>query len=270
MSYQEMEFFDAFDWAVPKGFKEPLAFCRFEQGDRLYDTPLAYQKWRDALEHIKLSIQVKLPERAPVKKAEEDADSVFAANWNQRAEIELTIYPKQEKRNIQTTQGRIFMAVWKGDIDILSEDIPAPAIPELPKTLIMDGLLQQLQPCIQRLTADEHFMNPVIFVLPYDETRELYNDKFHKVKTALAKCGDFNIRLVSPEQAGLYRPNGFVPTMSLAFFIVQNTSRDEVFELLKKALYVPSKTKKTEKEFFRINAHGCLYPNVASKTGKRA
>jgi hypothetical protein len=38
-----MDFFPKFKWAVPHAFGDALAACRFEQGDILYDTLMAYE-----------------------------------------------------------------------------------------------------------------------------------------------------------------------------------------------------------------------------------
>jgi hypothetical protein len=73
---QTDEYFDGFNWAVPVAFAEPLAACRFEQGDILYDTRRAYEgSWGDALPHIKYSIQVKSPMRGPSTKSEKEEES---------------------------------------------------------------------------------------------------------------------------------------------------------------------------------------------------
>ncbi len=37
-----MEFIQVFNWAVPTGFNDAIAQCRFDLGDSLYDTKKAY------------------------------------------------------------------------------------------------------------------------------------------------------------------------------------------------------------------------------------
>lgn len=268
MSSREMEFFEMFAWALPKAFKDPLSICRFEQGDVLYDTRKAYQVWKEALKYLRYGIQVKFPERSTSRKAEQEADSVFSSNWNQKAVIELTKYSTQTQSLIDTTQGRLYSALWKGNLDILSKDYPDPSIPELPKTLLKNGMLPLLEPYICKLSTDDIIPNPTVFVVPYDETRDIYRNKFNKVKYALEKHVKLRIKMISPEQAGLSHPNEFVPTLSLAFFLVENSSQAEVIELVKKALYVPPNGNQPQKEQFRINAHGYLYPEVERESMK--
>ena len=42
-------YFDGFAWAVPVAFGLPLEYCRFEEGDTLYDTRGAYAgTWAEA------------------------------------------------------------------------------------------------------------------------------------------------------------------------------------------------------------------------------
>jgi hypothetical protein len=65
--------------------------------------------------------------------------------------------------------------------------------------------------------------------------------------------------LISPTKAGLEAETDFAPTVSIACFAVQKGSINDVEGALKQALYNPSKNKKTDKEQFRISAHGHLF-----------
>lgn len=87
-----IEFFPEFSWAVPKNFAVPLRDCRFEQGDRLFDTKLAYEgHWNEAKKHIKHSIEVIAPPRGEgVTKTKADSASTFESNWDSSVVIELT------------------------------------------------------------------------------------------------------------------------------------------------------------------------------------
>jgi hypothetical protein len=105
-SHQADDYFDGFSWAVPVAFAEPLAACRFEEGDILYDTRRAYEgTWGEALPHIKHSIQVRSPMRGPGTKPEKEEESVFTDNWNMTVVFTLTDYKANKTKEITTTQG---------------------------------------------------------------------------------------------------------------------------------------------------------------------
>jgi hypothetical protein len=259
-SGRSKEFFAEFVWAIPKAFRVPLATCRFEQGDILYNTPLAYEgSWAEALKHIKLSIQVKSPTRGPVSKTEEDTDSMFSNNWTQPVSLNLTDHAYNTTRTIETTQGRLYTTLWRGDLEQLEGHSPAPSIPELPRDIIKKKLLPAVAShCIGRYA--EGLEHPCIFIMPFDETSNILRTKFSKVRIALFNQLDLKIILVSPTAAGLASINDFVPTMKLALFLMNGVDSERAFLLLKDALYVPSKDKKTDKDHFRLGSHGYLYP----------
>ncbi|WP_041439982.1 hypothetical protein [Syntrophobacter fumaroxidans] len=294
-----MEFFEGFSWAVPKGFSDPVAFCRFERGDTFYDTPKAYEVWSEALKHIKYSIRVQSPERAITqkraqppegditedtemdadsidddsspegadsRKAGTNADSLFSDNWTKEAVIVLTEYQSKDSRTITTTQGRVYTAVWKGDLSILEDDGPFP-VPATPGTLIKKEkkkmLLENSQPFIEGLRADEKIADPTVFALPYDETLELYRNKFQRLRTTIPNAV---ILIKRPEEVDISHPNGFIPTMRIAFFIMESTGYHEAAELIKKALYKPANNRETETDRFKVSAHGFLFPDQSAST----
>ena len=91
---ESLEFFPGFAWAVCKAFREPLASCRFEQGDILYDTKKAYEgTWGEAINHLHFSIQINSPKRGIATKKKQDEASAFADNWKQQVELDLVKYP---------------------------------------------------------------------------------------------------------------------------------------------------------------------------------
>ncbi|MDO6564656.1 hypothetical protein Q4488_14830 [Amphritea sp. 1_MG-2023] len=112
-----MEFFSNFSWAVPQSFSDAVALCRFEEGDVLYDTSKAYDgSWGEAVKQITYFLQVRYPIRA-TSGEKGNVGGVFEKNWSSEVRIEL--YKNQEKvgiGQITTTQGRLYTAIWKGDL----------------------------------------------------------------------------------------------------------------------------------------------------------
>jgi len=255
MKNQSDNFLDGFLWAVPTAFSDPLAACRFEQGDILYDTKKAYEgTWGEALTYITYSIQVKSPLRGIGTKIEKEEESVFSDNWNTTVEFTITDHKKHETKEVATTQGRLYSLLWKGDLRYINEDSPALSVPTLAMQILRDlpNATDYMRKNILKGKS-----NICVFLMPYDRTRQLLKSKFQKVEHSLKKF-DNQIFFISPVEAGLTSKSGFAPTVSIACFCVHGIQDNDVELAIKKALYIPSKDKKTDKEQFRIKAHGYL------------
>lgn len=252
---QADDFFDGFSWAVPSAFADPLAACRFEQGDILYDARRAYEgTWGEALPHITHSVQVKSPLRGTGTKTEKEEESVFTDNWNMRVVFTLTDHKENQTREVSTTQGRLYSLLWKGDLHYIDNDAPSPPVPTLAMQILRDlpGATDHVKKSVIRGAE-----NITVFLMPYDRTQQLLRTKFRKVQDSL-KGFKMRICFVSPVEAGLPSKTDFAPTVSIACFCLQDTPERTVEQALKKALYTPAKDKKTDKEQFRITAHGYL------------
>jgi hypothetical protein len=118
---------------------------------------------------------------------------------------------------------------------------------ELPKT---EGHLKK--------NVTEIAKGHVVFLMPFDRTRQLLRTKFRKIEEVLSRFVP-RICSLSPAQAGLQTATEFAPTVSVACFAVQDGSMGDIEKALKQALYTPSKEKKTDKEQFRVSAHGHLF-----------
>ncbi len=253
------EFYTGFVWAVRKAFRDPLASCRFEQGDILYDTKKAYEgTWGDALNHLRFSIHINSPMRGTTLKNKKDADSVFADNWKQKIELDLVEYPSKKTRFITTTQGRLYMTLWKGDISQLEHGSPEPPVPKLAQNALKD-IQFTLDMFIQKYTGGSR--HPIIFVMPFDETNEILRIKLQNVKTNIE---EFQPKMIldDPEELGLPNAKEYVPTAKFACFMMDSIDQEELKAKLKEALYVKSEDNKTNKERFRLEAHGYLHPKL--------
>jgi hypothetical protein len=96
----------------------------------------------------------------------------------------------------------------------------------------------------------------VVFLMPFDPTRQLLVTKIRQVEQALSR---FTPRRQSfaPASVGLQTSASFAPTVSIECFAIQDSAMFDVEIALKKALHKPSK--KTKKEKFRVGAHGHLF-----------
>lgn len=245
-----MEFFAGFKWAVPKAFSDAVSLCRFEEGDILYDTKKAYEGgWESASDYIEHSLQVQFP--ASVRGGTtEKGSGIFGNNWT--SEVRLDLYKNLKKvgvGQIQTTQGRLYTALWKGDLTVLDNETEAPPIP-----LSVQEVTKILKEVAQK--ARDLSVGFPVFVMPRDLSNPVSRDKYSKVLAKLKNHLAGTPQVQSPEKAGLIQFKNIAPTVEVAFFQMKGKSTKELHELVKSAVYVPSKN--TKKDMFRIAAHGII------------
>jgi len=282
------QYFEGFAWALPRSFAEPLSNCCFEEGDILYDSRLAYHgTWSEALQHISYSILITYPPRgmsttnndidSNENPNEDDAelnentdegrvdstnttippelrinnDKVFMSNWETPVVFTFTNYTTNISSGVETTQGRLYTLLWTGNLKYIDNEVESPPVPMLVKSILkeLDGTEGYFKDSFNHGIACS-----TIFLMPYDQTLELYRNKFHCVKSALSKDFIYKARFVSPNEVGLH---GFVPTVMIACFSVDGPTSN-VMPALKSVLYRPSKDKKTIKDTFSIKRHGRL------------
>ena len=245
-----MEFFSGFQWAVPKAFSDAVALCRFEEGDILYDTKKAYDdNWEKASNQIEYSLQVKYPARAKGG-VSENGDGLFSSNWNSNTRIDL--YKNLKKvgvEQIHTTQGRLYTALWKGDLSVLEKESEEPSIP-----LIIQDVTRILEQATQK--AKEFSVGFPVFIMARDLSNPVSREKFSKILTALKKHLYDVPEILTPKQGGLIEFANIAPTVEIAFFPVNEINDEELHGLVKKAVYIPSKDAKKDK--FRVSAHGII------------
>lgn len=246
-----MEFFSDFKWAVPVSFSDAVSLCRFEEGDILYDTSKAYDgEWGDASKHIDYSLQVRYPARVTGGVAKNES-SVFTRNW--RSEVRIELYKHLEKvgvGQIETTQGRLYTALWKGDVTVLKSDTEEPQIP-----FTVQQVTRNLAETSD--TAKSLSTKYPVFVMARDLSNSISREKYSKILSKLKKHLVGEPQLLRPRSAGFKDWSNIAPTIEIAFFKSNGVSADELHDLVKEATYVPAKDAK--KEMFRIAAHGVIF-----------
>ena len=258
-----MNFFPEFKWAVLHAFSNALGACRFEQGDVLYDTELAYKEtWAEAEKHVRYSIQVKSPMRGSSSENSTNLESNFAANWSSRVVFEFCDHKSKLTKTIETTQGRLYSLLWHGDIEGYlsdSSNIPNPASSLL-------SILDELCPAIETKFVKDTEIGG-IFLMPFDITDQQLIEKDGKVKNVLSSH-ILSHRLISLTDLGFPEFLKFVPTAQISIFLIsQQSQQDEIKSSLKKALYKPAKSKVSNKENFKISNHGFLKLHAVNLKG---
>jgi hypothetical protein len=246
------EYFEGFSWALPRAFAAPLAACRFELGDILYDTAKAYQgEWHTAQKHIRYSIEVKAPMRGGSTKSDEDQESAFADNWNSRVEFTLRDHQSDTDRHVVTTQGRLYYLLWRGTVDEFETadvSVPAPA--------------RELMEHLKSATDHLHTQIPKasrkggLYLTPFDTAEQRLWTKTRTINEALK---DFGVTrgVVDLKEVGIKSASVFMPTACIAWFAIGKATSFAEFEAaLKRLLHKPAKNKKTNKEVFSAGRHG--------------
>ena len=240
-----MKYFDNFSWAIPLVYEEALAACFFQEGDALYDARKAYElEWGEALPHIKNCIHVRRPARASAG----TGGMVFERNWNSDALVEVSS-PNTSAYNrfVRTTQGRLYSALWHGDLTLLEGGSP----PKCPR---------QLRHIVRKVSKARPFINArstiPAFVMAIDRTNAISRQKYQLVSSALRKQFGAKEHTASPKEVGVESSERVVPTVSIVWFAMDTTDHASIKEALKKVLYTPSKGAKTSK--FRLDTHGSL------------
>jgi hypothetical protein len=250
-----MNFFTEFKWAVPYAFSSAIASCRFEQGDVLYNTPLAYNgTWGEVEQHINHSLQVKFPPRSSSADMGNNDASVFSANWSAKVVFELHNHKTKTTELIETTQGRLYTLLWKGNLErYLKESISAPK----QAAELLDELDLAVNFIKQKIAADKNIKG--FFIIPFCPASSQLIEKQKNLDSVFShlnsfKKSEFNINEI--EQAPYL---DYVPTTKIvSFFFDEKTNATQISDLIKKALYKPSKDKKTGKVNFSVSNHGLL------------
>jgi len=244
------EFFEGFAWAVPEAFSEAVAACQFEEGDMLYDTQKAYEDdWGTAVKHIHHLIQVREPARGSSTTSKESR-SVFKKNWTSEVYFELRSPPGNSvSKYIRTTQGRLYSALWHGDLSIVNKDAPEPKIP-----LQLRDVTKSLKQTIS-FAKELAGSNPV-FVMARDLSNSISTIKHMKVKSSLHSHFSAENHAFMPKKTGLKNWERISPTIDVVFYVMNPAEHDDIHETLKSQLYVPAKDAK--KDMFRLSAHGML------------
>ncbi len=255
----ESNYFKGFKWALPKSFSDALSKCLFEVGDVIYDTSEAYSvPWDEAKKIIKNSIQIKSIFAINILSDEKNNESSFFENWNSEVVFDLFYYPNMNKKEIKTTQGRLYSFLWKGNDEFIFFKNSFVEKPIMLKSVFKNNDKYQLE-ILKKSNPNYDF----IFYFPVDVSNESYDEKYRKIISSFKRNSDsikFDIKHYAPEQLNLKYSLSFCPTIEFIVFELSG-SQIKINEALKNALYKPSRNKKTDKEYFRLKSHGILVRN---------
>lgn len=244
-----MVFLQGFKWALPDAFKDAIAKCLFTEGDTIYDTKQAYEPWNKALQQIKYDIRIIKPSKYQF------SGNTFKLNWKSPLQLVLTNYKKNlEKNYYETTQGRLFTLLWRGELNVLNKEVNEPKQP----LMIADikKLLTQALPNFEELTK-EKMKDFSIFIMPYDPTNDILSAKDKKLRALLEKEFKLLTLELTPEDMRLPDFHDFMPTLSLKCYSIESKNEDKIRGVLKIALCT-SRAGMRHNQHFNVNRHGLL------------
>ncbi|MFQ5470788.1 MAG: hypothetical protein ACE5EH_10855, partial [Gammaproteobacteria bacterium] len=119
--------------------------------------------------------------RISVHDGPEYASGVFNSNWC--SEVRIDLYKNLERvgvGQIQTTQGRLYTALWKGNLEVLEKEYQEPPIP-----LTVQDVTRNLEQASKK--AKELSVGFPVYVMARDLSNPVSRDKYSKIFTKLKK-----------------------------------------------------------------------------------
>lgn len=248
-------YFSEFKWALPISFSDALLKCLFNVGDILYDNKKAYElNWGDALLYLDNSIQVKSISSIVYEGIEVNPDSTFYENWETEITFDLISYPSMKVDKIVTTQGSLYSFLWKGDKDFIFNKFR-----NISKPLLIKSITKNISKYIPKILQNSK-NSDYLFIYPINIANQFYFEKERKIEKAFKsydKTISFVLKKYPPSIFDKYLADQICPTIRFNVFEI-NGSETIIHSALKEALYIPSKNKKSDKEYFRLKSHGTL------------
>ena len=249
----QVSLFPGFAWAVPTSFSAALLDCRFEEGDVLYDSAIGYKAWSEAETQLRYSIHVLYPPPSSTRKrsdeeSEDEKRSVFLSNWHSSTKLVLRNWASGETTNIDTTQGRLYSVLWKGDLDIFDRNSTVPEPP-----LLIDKALahaETVDRVLQQRIQDCEYPNR--FILPFDPTNPTLVAKSRVVEAYLRSHFPVSIFDLCPTDCNIRTALRFAPTIAFRCFVVDCGRCEDVRDQIKLALWPRGDSKNTTKGLFDL------------------
>lgn len=258
-----MEFLPGFAWPVPRAFASAVAACRFEQGDVLFDAAGAYEAWKPGRPPgIRFSVQVLDPPRT-ARLAPVDAEgNRFASNWSSPVTCEVGDRRESKTARVQTSQGRLFTCLWRGDPGLLRE-AGSGEVEDLPLPTGSRDLQKHVPTTVAGFQAASGHPAGVgtWFVFVVDVSSEASLAKARDVDSALSAHHTVETFDRSPAEAGVPAGDGYHPALRVRAVWVEESRPDVVRGLLKGALYGPAKA---GPDRFKLERHGVLVDPAAT------
>jgi hypothetical protein len=260
------KFYAEFSWAVPKAFAAAVHACRFEQGDVLYSDSKAYDTSSRAEHPAQYHVQVLDPPRTNRATAGDGEGQRFYANWESPVTFEWMDYKNGERREQQSTQGRLFACLWRGEVEpLLDLNADGPERPCLLRDLAADvdsyseALLAKLgEKPINDADADGKPAKRHLFAIAMDQSSDTSRSKCELIERSLAAHFDVAAQSYSPVELGLAAAGTFHPTLRVFGATIKTADANRIEAVLRDVLYAGGKAPGQEGGRFNLSRHGRL------------
>jgi hypothetical protein len=225
-------FFEGMAWPIPIAFSGAIAAMRFEQGDVVYRDRRAYDTLEGQIPKGLSAIQVILPKRsARATPSESDGDR-RQSNWQSEVTVELIDLARGQKETRVLTQGKLAMAIFRGDEDWLEPDREEPQMPRSAR-----ALQQRLDQTLASFDARQVAKRGCRFVFAVDLASDTSLAKAAGVEESLRATGALERIELSAELAGVEDAQTYHPTAVVRCLVMPNRTTEEVLPILRDRLY---------------------------------
>jgi hypothetical protein len=225
-------FFEGMAWPIPIAFSGAIAAMRFEQGDVLYRVPRAYDTLEGQIPKGLSAIQVILPKRsARATPSESDGDR-RQSNWQSEVTVELIDLARGQTEKRVLTQGKLAMAVFRGEDAWLEPDREEPPMPRSARVL-----QQRLEQTLTIFDARQTARRGCRFIFAVDLASDASRTKAAGVEESLRATGALERIELSAEQAGVEDAQTYHPTAVVRCLVMPNRTTEEVLPILRDRLY---------------------------------
>ena len=232
-----MEFIEGFAWPVPRALAGAVSACRFELGDVIYSDAQGYEAWPGGRKNLGFALQILDPPKTARALAGEAEGKRFDANWGSPVELELSDFAAGATRGVETTQGRLFTCLWRGDPGCLDPGGEPPAPP-----LSQRALHQRLEEAVDAFA--DGFRGPetgghgfCLYLSAVDDANDTARGKARAVEAALAEKFDVRSRVLSPGEAGLADSQSLHPALRVWGVAIDASKPGPIEDRLRGLLY---------------------------------
>ena len=261
----EAGWISGFAWPIPRAFSGAVSHCRFEQGDVLYAEPDGYESWKKAGPAGPLIQILDPPKTARALSAEVDGDR-FSVSWT--SPVTLQVYPGGGEPPVQkaTSQGRLFTALWRGDLSVLEADGTDPPVPGAWKEL--HGRLSEAIPALSaRLFGASVKPDGLILLLAVDDSSESGRAKADAIEARLADRFPVHRVEMDATETGVNGAEKLHPALRVRGLGIESSDPQDVEAHLSGLLYGGSGQAGSR---FSLSRHGLLASTdaIANESGK--
>ncbi len=254
-----MRFFEGFAWALPAAFAGALAAYRFEQGDVLFRDREAYDPIEENLPAGATAIQILHPPRSARALPAESEGDRRRSSWESEVRIALVDLSAGTEKFRSISQGKLLMAIWRGDEGWLDPDREEPPLP-----LAGRDLAGRLERARGAFDAEHKTRRGCRFLFVLDLASDASRVKAQAIEEALATVGAVERVDLLPGAAGLEDANDFHPALVLRGLAVRGASSAQVERALRGTLYGGAAKLESEQgetpsnDRFSVARHGLL------------